>query len=599
MKMPPAAYSYLRFSSPQQAAGDSVRRQVEATAAWCQRNGVELDESMRLRDEGVSAFKGAHRSNPDVHALAGFLNAVKSGRVPAGSFLIVESLDRLTREELGEAVELVLSLVNRGVRIVQLQPVESVLAKPVDITALVLAVVELSRGHSESKMKSERVGAAWARKQREAARAVVTRRLPGWIDYDDGKLVLNAAKARTVRRIFQLARDGAGVFAISKKLNDEKVPVIGRAFFKGRPVEWSQTVVYSILTNRACIGDYVPYRCRSEGRKPQGEPVPGYFPRVVEEATFYAVQQGLRARGKVRGKRGRHLNLLAGLLRDARGGGAMTYRHPKKQKAGQVVPVDANNGRAGKWTSFPATVLEDALLSQLVEVKASDVSGDSAAAKRVEILSGKLAEVDELVRLWSAKMDNPNTVDAVEAKLAEYGARRRKLVDELAEAQREAANPFSESWGEFRSLAELLRKDNSDETRTKVRSALRRSVESIHCVFVLHKEIQVAGVQVRFIGSERTRDYVVVNKMRSGKSWVFNGASDDELDDAARAVIERANARLALPADPTAEGEGGYDFRKPAHLPKIEAALMSYAKFFQAATTKATGKTPRPKARAR
>ncbi len=48
----PVAYSYLRFGSPQQAAGDSVRRQVEKTAEWCRRNGVELDTTTSLRDEG-------------------------------------------------------------------------------------------------------------------------------------------------------------------------------------------------------------------------------------------------------------------------------------------------------------------------------------------------------------------------------------------------------------------------------------------------------------------------------------------------------------------------------------------------------------------
>ena len=41
----PLAYSYLRFSSPEQARGDSIRRQTEATADWCARNGVTLDAS--------------------------------------------------------------------------------------------------------------------------------------------------------------------------------------------------------------------------------------------------------------------------------------------------------------------------------------------------------------------------------------------------------------------------------------------------------------------------------------------------------------------------------------------------------------------------
>ncbi len=37
------AYSYRRFSSPQQATGDSIRRQTENSVAWCKRNKVTLD----------------------------------------------------------------------------------------------------------------------------------------------------------------------------------------------------------------------------------------------------------------------------------------------------------------------------------------------------------------------------------------------------------------------------------------------------------------------------------------------------------------------------------------------------------------------------
>ncbi len=50
----PTAYSYLRFSSVEQAKGDSIRRQTEATVAWCERNRVGLDHTLTLRDEGVN-----------------------------------------------------------------------------------------------------------------------------------------------------------------------------------------------------------------------------------------------------------------------------------------------------------------------------------------------------------------------------------------------------------------------------------------------------------------------------------------------------------------------------------------------------------------
>src|SRR5436305_1352308 len=99
MSPTPTAYSYIRFSHPDQAKGDSVRRQTEAAAEWCACHGVTLDQSTTLRDLGKSAYTGAHRKNPDRHALAAFLKLVEDGRVPAGSYLLVENLDRLSRED--------------------------------------------------------------------------------------------------------------------------------------------------------------------------------------------------------------------------------------------------------------------------------------------------------------------------------------------------------------------------------------------------------------------------------------------------------------------------------------------------------------------
>src|SRR5262249_16773911 len=92
----PIVYSYIRFSHPEQARGDSLRRQTEATRAWCDRNGARLDESTTLHDLGRSAFLGEHRKNPDRNALAGFLKLVEKGKIPKGSFLVIENLDRLS-----------------------------------------------------------------------------------------------------------------------------------------------------------------------------------------------------------------------------------------------------------------------------------------------------------------------------------------------------------------------------------------------------------------------------------------------------------------------------------------------------------------------
>jgi len=95
---PPGArvYSYLRFSDIRQKAGTSVERQEEYAAKYARENGMELDTQLTLRDEGLSAY---HQKHVKKGALGVFLKAIEDGRVPPGSVLIVESLDRLSRAE--------------------------------------------------------------------------------------------------------------------------------------------------------------------------------------------------------------------------------------------------------------------------------------------------------------------------------------------------------------------------------------------------------------------------------------------------------------------------------------------------------------------
>jgi DNA invertase Pin-like site-specific DNA recombinase len=197
-----------RWSSPEQAKGDSLRRQTEAAARWCQQHTVKLDASRTYRDEGVSGFKGGHRKGGN--ALAAFLTLVEAGKVAKGSHLIVENLDRLSRENPWDAVPLLCNLVNAGVTVVTLSPAEMIYQRGRDLTPLILAVVEFTRGHSESAVKSDRVGKAWQQKRKVARQngTPLTRRLPAWVEESGGKLLLIPESAEAVRRIFTLSAAG-------------------------------------------------------------------------------------------------------------------------------------------------------------------------------------------------------------------------------------------------------------------------------------------------------------------------------------------------------------------------------------------------------
>jgi DNA invertase Pin-like site-specific DNA recombinase len=97
--------------------GDSLRRQTEAAREYATRHGLDLDEELTFRDLGVAAFRGR---NVEVGALGAFLAAVREGLVAEGSYLLVESLDRVSRQTAWDAADTMRDIVRAGVNVVDL-----------------------------------------------------------------------------------------------------------------------------------------------------------------------------------------------------------------------------------------------------------------------------------------------------------------------------------------------------------------------------------------------------------------------------------------------------------------------------------------------
>lgn len=113
----PKAYSYVRFSTPEQQRGDSFRRQTEKAVDYAARKELDLDDTLNLHDLGKSAYRSA---NLTTGRLGDFLEAVIAGEVPRGSFLLVESLDRLSRANAFDAQITLSSIISRGITVVSL-----------------------------------------------------------------------------------------------------------------------------------------------------------------------------------------------------------------------------------------------------------------------------------------------------------------------------------------------------------------------------------------------------------------------------------------------------------------------------------------------
>lgn len=205
---PPQVVSYIRFSTKVQgeATKSSTPRQRRRAERWCEKHGLSISP-LRFTDLGVTGSTGKHLEG----ALGLFLEALEEGvRIKPGDILLVEAIDRLSRLERLDAMELISRIVRAGVTIVTSEDgveysLES-LNKTKGLLQKLAGKIEAARDYSEQL--SERLSEAWALKHEDAIDGIPTRkRCPAWLNWDQcaGHYVENE-HAATVREIYRLAR---------------------------------------------------------------------------------------------------------------------------------------------------------------------------------------------------------------------------------------------------------------------------------------------------------------------------------------------------------------------------------------------------------
>ncbi|MBN9064138.1 MAG: recombinase family protein, partial [Rhizobiales bacterium] len=260
----PKAYSYIRMSTEVQLKGDSLRRQTELSRKYAADHDLDFVENFGLEDIGVSAFKG---KNLEDGALGAFIRAVEEGKIEKGSYLLVESLDRISRQHPYKAVPVLTALVNCGIVVVTLADRRAYRLGAGTEMDLIFSVVHLSRAHEESVMKSRRVGAAWENKRRNAGSIKLTKQAPKWLrlSSDRRSFELIPDRVEVVRRIFHESADGIGSYVICRRLNEEGIEPFGRS------TGWQKSSLDKVLKNRAVLGEFQPHRMREGHRTPEGE----------------------------------------------------------------------------------------------------------------------------------------------------------------------------------------------------------------------------------------------------------------------------------------------------------------------------------------
>lgn len=440
--MKPCAFSYTRFSTQEQSKGKSLERQTEAAALWCKNNNAVLDTELSLHDAGISAFRG---KNSDTGALSLFLKAVHAGSVPVGSFLLIETFDRLSRAAAYDAQLCLQNIINAGVTVVTLldQKQYNVSILRADPIALIYAILLMSRSHEESSTKSKRVADAWSRKRKAIADGTkLTKVTPTWITTDhQGHFKVIPKHAHTLELIYKLFLDGNGYGSIAAHLNRKKLPT-----FRSAPY-WGSGFIHKLLKNRSVIGEFQPHRedtsQRTRKRTPEGKPIENYYPVIIKPRIFDRVQVMLKANKRPPrvAPKLRMKNILAGLARCPHCQQLMTRSSKQADLRARLACTRAIMGAGCKYKSVRLDLLESTLIANAGTLVTKIPVADDTVQRRI-------AETETALKLNEAKQfdlamlldGTPSRVIAERIRIAEGECEKLRVELEALQVQAQYGN---------------------------------------------------------------------------------------------------------------------------------------------------------------
>jgi DNA invertase Pin-like site-specific DNA recombinase len=401
---------------------------------------------------GVSAFRGG---NLEFGNLRSFLDLVEQGKVARGTYLIVESLDRLSRANVTKAFALLLNIVSNGINVATLSDGQIYTAETLGDNGgqIFLALGSMLRAHDESRTKSQRIGAAWANKRATARKPVgakkLTRTAPLWLRVSEGRenVVAVAERQAIVQEIFELTRDGWGAFSIARRFNESGLRAWGIRPGRDRkgPTMWHESYIKKILLNRAVLGEFQPHRMEfgdgmKERRVPDGELIADYYPRVISDDLFLAAHAAMASRRTSgRGRKGESLrNIFSGLLFCGHCGRSMRFLNKGSAKRGASQWIACTNQRlnagckAIPWRYRP---FEEAFIRYLKHIDVTHLLGGERREDQVSKLQSEVRRIDQTLTTNAQRLKNLVEAIAVGGGVSIAGEIRRVELEQATLAR--------------------------------------------------------------------------------------------------------------------------------------------------------------------
>ncbi|GAA0767046.1 recombinase family protein [Brevundimonas olei] len=401
--------AYARFSSGSQNEG-SIARQFKAAKEFAAARNWTIDEF--VSDEAKSAFSGKHMQGE----LGSIFKRVAAGKLGSGDTIIVENLDRLSREAVTDAMFSMMTLMQSGMTVITTHD-QKILTKAnydSEVGDMFDTLIKIRVANEESEKKRLRQSSNW---QKWREQGILTHRNPFWIAKD--RTVIED-RALLVRRIFEMSAKGMGATRIAATLTEEGLFAFGKIQNKeDGKAPFTGATISKLLRNRSVLGEY---QARSKG-EPVGAVVVDYYPQIISHELFNEVNADIKTRRfrESGGKVGEG-NIFKSLLRCVHCKSRMTL-HSINYVRHYRCRLGAIKGCENKrlWN---AEMLEKAFLQtiQEIEIKSDEPTRLVELREEKSRLESHIetakANASRAYDMW---FSNPNSVTA-KAKLDEFEA---------------------------------------------------------------------------------------------------------------------------------------------------------------------------------
>jgi len=236
---------------------------------WLKNNPEhEFLPDLSFEDLGISGWKGKHASTGGLSRL---LAAAEEGKLD-GFIVLVEAVDRLSRQAPLDALDLFRRILTHGVTIITLEDSQTYSTDTVtnDPSKLIVLASKVSQANQYSQNLSRRIkGSYESRRKKAAAGEQVRVRLPWWFNGDGD---LDPRKSRVLVELFEEYVSGKGERQLYRLLEKR----LGRDCPYADP-----SGIKRALKNRKAIGEWDGHKC---------------LPQAIPDELWYAAQNAITDR---------------------------------------------------------------------------------------------------------------------------------------------------------------------------------------------------------------------------------------------------------------------------------------------------------------